>query len=131
MPCSAELTLLPYYVLRSWNDSLVPLQRTVLEFRDAWEQLAPEATPCPIHFSDDVVLIHKQELQQYTIYQELIASLDKDLGCGGDRWVPEDEYSMAVGTLKQAKSNWDDEGNGGPFPHQGWIVFLFPVLNCP
>jgi len=55
----------------------------------------------------------------------LLLSLDNDLGCGGDGWVPEDEFSRAMTKLKERKANWDDGVNGVPFPYEdGSFSFL-------
>ena len=81
-----------------------------------------EGSQCPIHFSDNELQNYEQELRRYTKYQESITSLDDDLGCGGDGWVPEDEFSRV---MKGRKANWDDEVNGGPFPYEnGLFSFL-------
>ena len=64
-------------------------------------------------------------MQRHTKYQESIASLDDDLGCGGDGWVPEDEYSKTMTTLKERKANWDDEAKGGPFPYEDGSFSFF------
>ena len=125
MPFSGELALLPYHVLRSWSDSLVPLRKALLDLRDVWDSFAHEGTQCLIRFTDDEVQKHEQELQQYTKYQESIASLDNDLGCGGDGWVPEDEFSKAMVTLKERKAVWDDGANGGPFPYEDGSFTFF------
>ena len=125
MPFSGELALLPYHVLRSWSDSLVPLRKALLDLRDVWDSFAHEGTQCPIRFTDDEVQKHEQELQRYTKYQECIASLDNDLGCGGDGWVPEDEFSKAMATLKERKAVWDDGANGGPFPYEDGSFTFF------
>jgi hypothetical protein len=125
MPFSTELALLPYHVLRSWSDSLVPLRKALLHLRDVWDTYAHEGTQCPIRFTDDEVQKHEQELQRYTKYQESITSLDNDLGCGGDGWVPEDEFSRAMTTLKERKANWDDDANGGPFPYEDGSFSFF------
>ena len=62
---------------------------------------------------------------RYTKYQESITSLDNDLGCGGDGWVPEDELSRATTVLKERKVNWNDEVNDGPFHYEdGSFSFL-------
>jgi Phosphotransferase enzyme family len=125
MPFGAELALLPYHVLRSWSDSLVPLRQALLHLRDVWELFADEGSQCPIHFTDNELQNHEQELRQYTKYQESITSLDDDLGCGGDGWVPDDEFSRVMTKLKERKANWDDEVNGGPFPYEnGSFSFL-------
>lgn len=79
MPFSTELALLPYHVLRSWSDSLVPLRKALLHLRDVWDTYAHEGTQCPIRFTADEVQKHEQELQRYTKYQESITSLDNDL----------------------------------------------------
>ena len=125
MPFAAELALLPYHVLRSWSDSLVPLRKALLHLRDVWEKFAHEGTQCPIRFTDDEVRKHEQELQRYTKYQESITSLDNDLGCGGDGWVSEDEFSKAMTTLKERKASWDVEANGGPFPYEDGSFSFF------
>jgi hypothetical protein len=124
MPFGAELALSPYHFLRSWGDSLVPL-RTLLRLQGIWEIFAHEGTQCPIHFTDDEVRKHKQELHRYTTYQESITSSDDDLGCGGDGWVPEDGFSRAKAMLEEQKLSWDDEVNGGPFPSYEGGSFSF------
>ena len=48
MPFAAELALLPYHVLRSWSDSLVPLRKALLHLRDVWDIFAHEGSQCPI-----------------------------------------------------------------------------------
>ena len=125
MPFSAELAFLPYHVLRTWNDSLVPLRKSLLHLRDVWDTFAHEGSQCPIHFTDDEVKKHEQELHQYTKYQLSIASLDNDLGCGGDGWVPDDEFSVAMTRLKERKANWDASENGGPFPYEDGSFSFF------
>jgi hypothetical protein len=125
MPFSSELALLPYHVLRSWSDSLVPLRKALLHLRDVWDKVADEGSSCPIHFTDDEVQKHEKELQQYTKYQESIDSLDTVLGCGGDGWVPEDEYSKAMTILEEQKVNWDDGEKGGPFPYKDGSFSFF------
>jgi len=125
MPFGAELALLPYHVLRSWSDSLVPLRKALLHLRDVWQIFAHEGSQCPIQFTDDELQHHEQELRRYTKYQESITSLDDDLGCGGDGWVPEDEFSRAMTVLKERKANWNDEVNGGPFPYEDGSFSFF------
>jgi hypothetical protein len=125
MPFSAELALLPYHFLRSWSDSLVPLRKALFHLRDVWNMFAHEGTQCPIRFTDDEVQKHEKELQQYTKYQESITSLENDLGCGGDGWVSDDEYSEAMTILKKRKANWDDGANGGPFPYEDGSFSFF------
>ena len=125
MPFTAPLALLPYHVLRSWSDSLVPLRKSLLHLRDVWGNFANEPLNCPIHFTDDEVQKHEQELKRYTKYEESIASLDKDLGCTGDGLVSEDDFSKAMTILKERKANWDDEANGGPFPYQDGSFSFF------
>ena len=125
MPFASELALLPYHVLRSWSDSLVPLRKALLHLRDVWDNFAHEGTQCPIRFTDDEVQKHEQELQWYTKYQESITSLDNDLGCGGDGWVSDDEFSKAMTILKERKAYWDDGENGGPFPYQDGSFSFF------
>jgi hypothetical protein len=58
-------------------------------------------------------------------YQQSVASLDDDLCCGGDGWVSEDEFSMALKKLKERKANWDDEVHGGPFPYEDGSFSFF------
>ena len=125
MPFAAELALLPYHVLRSWSDSLVPLRKALLHLRDVWDIFAHEGTQCPIRFTDDEVRKHEQEWQWYTKYEESIASLENDLGCGGDGWVHEDEFSKTMTSLKERKANWDDEAKGGPFPYEDGSFSFF------
>jgi hypothetical protein len=125
MPFGAELALLPYHVLRSWSDSLVPLRKALLHLRDVWQIFAHEGSRCPIQFTDNELQNHEQELRRYNKYQESITSLDDDLGCGGDGWVPEDEFLRVMSTLKERKANWDDEVNGGPFPYENRSFSFF------
>ena len=58
MPFCAELALLPYHILRSWNDSPVSLQKALLHLRDVWEVFPHEDYQCPIQFTDDELRIH-------------------------------------------------------------------------
>ena len=125
MPFGAELALLPYHILRSWSDSLVPLRTALLRLRDAWDVIAREGTQCPIHFTDDEIRNYQLESQRYTKYQESINSLDDNIGCGGDGWVPEEEFSRAMTTLKKQRLGWDDEVNGGPFPYEDGSFSFF------
>jgi len=118
MPFGAQLALLPHYILRSWSDSLLPLRMALLCLRDDWDIIARKGTQCLIHFTGDEVRSHLQESQQYLKYQESITSLDVDLGCRDDGWVPDEEFSKAMTILKERKSRWDDEANGGPFPYE-------------
>ena len=125
MPFGAQLALLPYQVLRSWSDSLVPLRQALIRLRDVWEVFAHEGSPCPIQFTDDELRNHEQEFVRYTKYQESITSLDDHIGCGGDGWVPEGEFSRAMTALKKRKANWDNEVNGGPFPYEDGAFSFF------
>ena len=50
MPFVAELALLPYHVLKYWSDSLVPLQKVLLQLLDIWN-----ITQYPIPFTDNEV----------------------------------------------------------------------------
>lgn len=125
MPFGAELALLPYNVLRSWSDSLVSLQQALLNLRNIWDIFAHEDTQCPIRFTNDEVLDHKQEFERYTKYQTSLTSLDNDLGCGGDGWVPENEFSRAMSLLKDREANWDDGAHGGPFPYKDGSFSFF------
>lgn len=59
MPFGPELAFLPYRVLRSWSDSLIPLRQALLDLRDGWDIIAHEQTPCPIFFTDEEVRNHK------------------------------------------------------------------------
>jgi hypothetical protein len=69
MPFDGELALMPYHVLRSWSDSLVPLRKALLDLRNVWNVFADKGTQCLILFTDEGVRNHHHmEFQQYTRY---------------------------------------------------------------
>ncbi|GJJ14069.1 hypothetical protein Clacol_008326 [Clathrus columnatus] len=108
LPHMVALAMLPYWAVRSWSDGWTRMI-------GKWDTTLLDGQPCPIEFSkEEFRAISKRS----DLYNAAVEALNTRLDAGGDGWVPNDHYQIAIGLLERARASWDETESGGPLPYE-------------
>lgn len=102
----------------SWQAGLRKLQLPLVKLFMKWEDISGgELTRrCPFQFSEDEWDSLMEDHDRFLTYEDSVESLQHDLGCSQDGWVPVELFEAAMDKSKRLESEWDEKERGGPYP---------------
>ncbi|KAL0947833.1 hypothetical protein HGRIS_013897 [Hohenbuehelia grisea] len=117
-PCGGTIAMLPLYIVRSWEDGIIPVRKALYTIHDSWDDLAQHGVSRPAALVDLCCnrAVDEVETKRWDFW---ISQSEQALGCiacEGDGLVDKELASEALEAAPNLKEEWDKENLPGPYP---------------